>query len=40
MTYIDEFEKVHYPLPLNFTDDPDNESLRKTITRMKNVLLM
>ena len=36
LTYIGEFEKVHYPLPLNFIEEPDAESLRKTITRMKN----
>jgi hypothetical protein len=35
-----EFERVHYPLPMNYIDEPEPESLRKTIERMKNQILM
>lgn len=40
LTYMGEFERVHYPLPLNFLEEPDADSLRRTITRMKNQILM
>ena len=40
MTYIGEFEKVHFPLPLNFVEEPDEDALRRTIDRMKNLILM
>jgi coiled-coil domain-containing protein 61 len=36
LTYIGEFEKVHFPLPLNFIDEPDADALRRTIDRMRN----
>ena len=36
LTYVGEFEKVHYPLPLTFVDDPEPDSLRRTIERMRN----
>ena len=35
-----EFERVHYPLPLNFIEEPEPDSLRRTIERMKNQILM
>lgn len=28
MTYCAEFDKVHYPLPLNFDDNPDIDQLK------------
>jgi coiled-coil domain-containing protein 61 len=36
LTYMGEFERVHYPLPLSFLDEPDADALRRTIERMKN----
>ena len=36
LTYVAEFERVHYPLPLNYVDEPEPDSLRRTIERMKN----
>lgn len=35
MTYVVEFDKVHYPLPLNFNENPDVESLKQTIKRLR-----
>lgn len=35
-----EFEKVHYPLSMNFIEEPEPDSLRRTIERMKNQILM
>lgn len=35
LTYLVEFDKVHYPLPLNFNDSPDVESLKNTIRRLR-----
>jgi hypothetical protein len=40
MTYEGEFEKVHYPLPLNYLEEPDMQSLFKTFTRMQSQLNM
>ena len=40
LTYMGEFERVHYPLPLNYVDEPEPEALRKTIERMKNQIFM
>ena len=31
MTYLVEFDKVHYPLPLNFDENPSVETLKNTI---------
>ena len=35
MTLNGEFEKVHYPMPLSFLEEPDIGLLRKTFTRMQ-----
>ena len=35
LTLTAEFEKVHYPLPLNYLEDPGVEVLRRTLTRMQ-----
>jgi coiled-coil domain-containing protein 61 len=40
LTYMAEFERVHYPLPLSFVEEPEPESLRKTIERMRNQIQM
>lgn len=34
LTLTAEFEKVHYPLPLTYLEDPGIEVLRRTLTRM------
>jgi coiled-coil domain-containing protein 61 len=34
LTLTGEFEKVHYPLPLSYLEDPGIEVLRRTLTRM------
>jgi hypothetical protein len=28
-------DKVHYPLPLNYIEDPEPDALRRTIERMR-----
>ena len=38
MSYSSEFEKVHYPLPLNYEENIDSEKLKSTILRMKDEL--
>ena len=35
-----EFERVHYPLPMTYIEEPEPEALRKTIERMKSQILM
>ena len=35
LTYLVEFDKVHYPLPLLFNDKPNVDSLQGTITRLR-----
>jgi coiled-coil domain-containing protein 61 len=35
LTLTGEFEKVHYPLPLTYLEDPGIEVLRRTLTRMQ-----
>ena len=30
-----EFDKVHYPLPLNFEENPTIDSLKATIRRLR-----
>ena len=35
VTLNGEFEKVHYPLPLTFLEEPDIATLRRTFTRMQ-----
>ena len=34
LTLNGEFEKVHYPLPLAFLEEPDIATLRRTFQRM------
>ena len=38
MAYNSEFDKVHYPLPLNYEENVDNTKLKITIQRMKEEL--
>lgn len=40
LTYITEFERVHYPLSLNFIEEPEPDQLRRTIDRMRNMIAM
>ena len=35
LTYVVEFDKVHYPLPLSFVDMPDVDALKNTIRRLR-----
>ena len=35
LTYMVEFDKVHYPLPLNFDENPDIDTLKNTIRRLR-----
>jgi len=35
MTYTAEFDKVHYPLPLAFEDNPSPATLQRTISRLR-----
>ena len=35
LTLNGEFEKVHYPLPLNYLEEPDIATLRRTFSRMQ-----
>lgn len=35
LTYAVEFDRVHYPLPLQFVDIPDTDGLLKTIDRLR-----
>ena len=35
LTYAVEFDRVHYPLPLNFEENPDPSVLQATIRRMR-----
>jgi len=34
LTLNGEFEKVHYPMPLTFLEEPDVATLRRTFQRM------
>jgi coiled-coil domain-containing protein 61 len=38
LTYTVEFDRVHYPLPLSFEEEPDAESLKRTVARLRNEL--
>lgn len=38
MAYNSDFEKVHYPLPLNYDENVDCAKLKSTILRMKDEL--
>ena len=35
LTFEGEFEKVHYPLPLAYLEEPDIATLRRTFSRMQ-----
>ena len=35
MTYAVEYDRVHYPLPLNFEEAPDPANLKMTISRLR-----
>ena len=35
LTYMVEFDKVHYPIPLNFEESPSIEVLQATIRRLR-----
>ena len=39
LTYSGEFDRVHFPLPLQFEEEPDVTSLQRTIKRLKRSLL-
>lgn len=39
LTYTSEFDKSHYPLPLQFEDVPNYPALRRTITRLRRKLI-
>jgi coiled-coil domain-containing protein 61 len=38
LTVCCESERVHYPLPLNYEENPDEETMRKTLNRLKTEL--
>jgi coiled-coil domain-containing protein 61 len=38
LTYVVEFDRVHYPLPLRFEDAPAPEVFRRTIARLRDEL--
>ena len=35
LSYLVEYDKVHYPLPLVLDENPDVEALKKTIRRLR-----
>ena len=35
MTFDSEFEKVHYPLPLNYLEEPELDQMFKTFQRLQ-----
>lgn len=38
LTLFGEFEKCHYPMPLNYLEEPDIAKLRQTFARMHSEL--
>lgn len=40
MTFDGEFEKVHYPLPLAFLEEPEMDQMFRTFQRLQSVLQM
>jgi len=34
LTFDGEFEKIHYPLPLQYEEEPDMQSMYKTFQRL------
>jgi coiled-coil domain-containing protein 61 len=35
LTYMVEYDKIHYPLPLLYQDQPSVEMLKSTISRLR-----
>lgn len=35
LSYVVEYDKVHYPLPLNFEEEPSADTLRNTMRRFR-----
>jgi hypothetical protein len=35
LSYIVEFDKIHYPLPLNYEDNNDLDTLKGTIIKLR-----
>ncbi len=35
LTYLVEFDRVHFPLPLRFEDEPAADALRRTVQRLR-----
>lgn len=33
-------DKVHYPMPLNYIEEPEPDALRRTIERMRSQIMM
>jgi hypothetical protein len=33
-------DKIHYPLPLNYIEEPEPDALRRTIERMRQQIMM
>lgn len=40
VTNVQKDEKFHYPLPLNFIEEPEPDALRRTIERMRSQIMM
>ena len=40
MTEANGPDKVHYPLPLNYIEEPEPDALRRTLERMRSQILM
>mmetsp|Transcript_9418 Transcript_9418/g.10319 ORF Transcript_9418/g.10319 Transcript_9418/m.10319 type:complete len:644 (-) Transcript_9418:265-2196(-) len=38
LSYVVEFDKVHYPLPLNYVESPDRSTLKRTVERLRTEL--
>lgn len=38
LTSTNDFDKVHYPLPLSFEENPDVETMRRTISRLSSAI--
>lgn len=39
ITYTSQFDRCHYPLPLNFEDEPNFPALKRTIARLRRQLV-
>lgn len=35
LSYIVEFDKIHYPMPLNYDDNPEVDTLKNTLKRFR-----